>query len=123
MTKKDWNSAQLAAHVTQWSDQHRPGDPGFCDPKAAIWEFRQALPLSLFGPIERWTEWFASECSLWAEEGEPHRFDSMKSGCIHEPIVVLMRAGEAHVWDGSHRIAASLIARKTTIPAIVGVPL
>jgi hypothetical protein len=113
---------QLAVYVTQWSDQHAPGDPGHCAPNAAIWEVQEAFPLALFGPIERWVEWFAGECGLWAEEGEPNRFDSMKSGEIREPIVLLMRNGVAHVWDGSHRIAASLVAGKATIRAIVGVP-
>jgi hypothetical protein len=71
---------------------------------------------------KRRTAWMRDEIQMWADEGDPERYDGMLGHDILEPVVAVEVDGEAYLWDGNHRVGAALMNGKTTVPAIVGTP-
>lgn len=58
---------------------------------------------------------------MWADEGDPERFDCILQEPIQEPVVVAVEVnGRAYLWDGNHRVGGSLLTGRKTVPAIVG---
>lgn len=69
----------------------------------------------------RWREWHDGECRLDDEEFDGGRgWEAMVEEDVREPIVVTIEPGRVQIWDGWHRTGASIVAGRTTIPAIVG---
>lgn len=67
-------------------------------------------------------EWMQAEIKAWADEGEPDRFDDMLDEPIVEEIIAVEeKDGATFLWDGNHRVGASLLTGRTTVPAIVGI--
>jgi hypothetical protein len=122
-----WTQEQLLEEVEVWSDQYREGEAGYLEPVHATWTADNHYPLSLIAPTpekrQDWIEFIDAEVKMWAEEGEPDRFDDLLDGEIHTHVVILVRDGEHYVWDGNHRVGAAIKAGATTIPAIIGVPM
>jgi hypothetical protein len=97
-----------------------PDEPGWCDPAHAQWRFDPHLSISELGPEQGWLTLIQEDIQNWTEEGQPNRFRDMIRHRIRMPIVVLVRDEQHYVWDGAHRIGASLLAGRTTIPAVIG---
>jgi len=66
-------------------------------------------------------EWLQAEIQMAAEDGMTRDWDRMLSEPIRDPVVCLVRDGQAHIWDGFYRVAAS-VATGRSIAAIVGRP-
>ena len=116
------SAAEVAGEVEAYSDQFRPGEPGYCLATEATWQRIDGYDLARVADHQGWKDWFALEVTMWAEEGDPKRFEDMMSGPILEPVVILEREGVAYVWDGNHRIGAAITRGLATISAYVGVP-
>jgi hypothetical protein len=68
-----------------------------------------------------WRKWHEGECRLDDEEFDGGReWKALVDEEVREPIVVVIEAGRVQIWDGWHRTGASIVAGRTTIPAIVG---
>ena len=93
-----------------------------CNVKEAYWTEYTHFDLSVLGEAENWKEWFREEQRMWAMDGDPARYDSLLKEEIIEPVVILKRDDTYYVWDGNHRIGASLTKGEYLIKAIVGVP-
>lgn len=116
-------SKEELERTAKWcSDQFEQGHPGFCDVAEADWVLVEQYPLAKLGSPDDWSKWFASEVKAWADEGDKTRFNDMMNGPILCPVVILERDGVGYVWDGNHRVGASLTRGLTHIPAIVGTP-
>lgn len=71
-------------------------------------------------PCMDWSGWFQEEVQAFAEDGDPHRFDSMLDRPIQEEVILVEHEGRAWLWDGWHRTAASAHVGREHVPAIVG---
>lgn len=117
-----WSQDKLLDYTKGWSIVVH-GDP----PEAGMpadryeWHYDPAYPLDRIacGP---WDEWMKEEIKMWAEEGQPDRYDDMFDRPIEEPIVITQVNGQGWLWDGCHRVGASVLQGLKTIPAIVGRP-
>lgn len=69
-----------------------------------------------------WIKFFRQEQQAWAEEGQPDRYDDLLKGPINDPVVLVKIGKKYDVVDGLHRIAASFVAGRKSIPAVIGVP-
>ena len=122
------NQEDLIQRVTGYSDQLPEDHPAGRPPNTFHWDEHKEYPVSNFitanDTKEAWIEWFKFEQKIWADEGQPDRFDDMLTAEIAEPVYgVDLGDGEALLWDGNHRVAASVVAGRETIPAIIGKPL
>ena len=97
-------------------------DPRGQPAKDYNWAFTEKLSLGDFlDSDDIWTENWKEEIEIWADEGEPDRFDDLMDGSpIREAVIVVMHEGRPHLWDGWHRVAAQKYIGKDTTPAIVG---
>jgi len=101
------------------------------------WEIVPELPLKVFlgksaesglDKLEDWVEWFKQENEMWTDpmSDEPEgksRWAHLAQEEIQEPIIMVYNdVGEWHIWDGWHRTAASFVAGRKSVPAIVGTP-
>jgi hypothetical protein len=115
---------QLRGMAAYWQDAIQDAKADDFD-----WHFDPAFPISninggddTLNP-EGWATWMKDEIQMWAEEGEPDRYDDMFGHRIEEPVVLhLDKSGHGHIWDGCHRTGACAMQGVATIPAIVGVP-
>jgi hypothetical protein len=87
------------------------------------WIFDPAFPVDdIHAPSCGWQAWFDQEIKFLHEELDGARtWKRLSEEEIEEAIIVVREAGEAWIWDGSHRTAGSVVAGRSTIPAIVGV--
>lgn len=95
------------------------------------WAFEQEYPLHLVkfagtGEVtdkEAWAQWFLEELAMSEEDsGCENRWDDLKKPeTIREAIIIVEDAnGDAHLWDGCHRVGSANLNNMLTIPAIVG---
>lgn len=123
----NWSHEDLIAEATQWADQYEEGEDGYCAPEQAAWRVENAYPLAQVCPTEEerqvWIDWINAEIKMWAEEGQPDRFNDMADGKIVEHAVILVRDSQHYIWDGNHRVASAIKAGALTIPAIIGTPI
>ncbi len=119
-----WNSPEGLREQAAYcrNDNQGPGQPGDCVPSEANWTLEELKPEQLthvFASQAEAQAWIASEIEM-DESDEMHReWRRLLTEDIREEVVVFIRKGDAHVWDGWHRIAAS-IARGISVKAIVG---
>ncbi len=86
------------------------------------WRLDPNYPLSNLNPEVDKVEWMKEEIEMWADEGEPNRYDDEIKGPIRDPIIVIeIENGVGEIIDGWHRTGGSALAGRTTIPAVVGV--
>ena len=108
-------------------DNYCPGDAGYCSPAQARWT-EETIDLSLFlhlmaqGKAD-WETWFASELEMDAKEALHRGWEQLLVEPIQEEVVVLIRDGKGYIWDGWHRVGASIVAGRETIRAVVGRPI
>jgi hypothetical protein len=98
---------------------------GYVEPEDADWAYVANYPLdkllAKFGGVEGCKQWFREECQFSMEEGRGG-YGYLVVQPIREAAVLVERDGEPFIWDGWHRIAASIVKGETTIKAIVGEP-
>lgn len=131
MKQSDFTQEQLAKHAGLYSDQFQSGHPGYCDPVKARWHLDPAYPLEKFlcaeiPTSEDWTAWFHNEIAIFEADGMEEHADmyrAMLGANIEDEVIVLERDGKGYLWDGNHRAGSSFASNKTTIPAIVGIPV
>jgi hypothetical protein len=88
-------------------------------PKEAYhWTYEPNYPLDRLG--DYWEEWWEEELKMWADEGQPDRYDDELKNEIREPIIAVEVDGKGYIWDGCHRTAASIVTGRKTIPAFIG---
>lgn len=66
-------------------------------------------------------EWMLEEIDMWAEEGQPDRYESEINDPIREPIIVVEIDSKGEIIDGWHRVGGSVLGGRDTIPAVVGI--
>lgn len=105
-------------------DNHAPGDLGFCYPHDAVWtrETLNAQQLAnVFDSAANALAWITQEIESSEAEGYSRGWRELLTQTIREEVIVLIREGQAFVWDGFHRVAASLATGRDVL-AIVGRP-
>lgn len=105
-------------------DNHSASDPGYCDPGLADWSVELLAPeafTSVFASSDAALDWLASEIRMAADDGLQRDWDVLLTEDIKEEVVVLLRDTVPFIWDGFHRVAAS-VATGRPIRAIVGRP-
>lgn len=124
---KPWVQAELREYARPHRHMYedRVGHPANRDVDAFVWRFeprfRVDRPIDRSSPAER-AAWMREEMRMWADEGQPDRYDGMLRGPIEDPVVAVVVGGEAFLWDGNHRVGARVLMGKKTIPAVVGRP-
>jgi hypothetical protein len=83
------------------------------------WTYDPAYPVADIAGGD-WTEWMKDEMEMWAEEGEPTRYDDMFDRPIMDPIILVEINGVGWLWDGCHRVGAASMLGQTTLQAVVG---
>lgn len=125
--QKDWkpSSEDLMNIAEQWSGIASSTKEGNIQASDASWLFHDKYPLSGFLSLmtyDEWKEWFRNEC-LWASEDGRQGYGNLFLQDIRQPVVV-MNIGENSddIWDGWHRVGASIVKNAHSIPSIVGTP-
>jgi hypothetical protein len=122
-TADDISDEHARAEAANWQDAcFAPGDPGYCRADEADWHYDPAFPVAALAG-DAWAAWFADECADAAADGRTGYYDDMLDREISEPIVVLLRDGAGYVWDGNHRVGATVTQGRSTIKAFVGSPM
>jgi hypothetical protein len=91
----------------------------------AEWRIERDYPLAPFtglvdGGRDGWVEWFREECAMQVEEGRDGYLELLLEE-IETTVTVVELSGErVDVWDGWHRIGASIVRGSAAIPALVG---
>jgi hypothetical protein len=97
---------------------YEPGDPGYIDVNAARWREVQDYPLARLAHLHPdWKRYWGEEMS---DELRKDHLQSMIDHDIREDIVVYDDGARGWIWDGWHRVAASFVVGRKTIPAVVG---
>lgn len=124
------SQAELREIASLYSDQYRPGEPGYCPANKAKWTEVADYPLDNLlceelPSKQEWVGWLNDEIDMFVSDGMDEvaqMYRDMINGDIDNPVIVLERHGKAFIWDGNHRVGASFAGNKTTIKAIVGQP-
>jgi hypothetical protein len=122
----DWRSRAVPAHehaahaASFCCDQYSPGEPGHADPKTLQWFSVPDYPIARLNDAPG-ADWFRDEQEMWADEGEPERYNDMLDRPIFVPIVVYETPDGGWLWDGNHRVGACAIRGLATVPALVGI--
>jgi hypothetical protein len=123
-----WSEAALREEAQGYAhDNYAPGEDGYCNPKQANWQYVDKFELEqlahLMGDASEWKAWLDAELAMDRDD-ELHRdWDRLLVEPIEEEVVILVRDDKGYIWDGWHRVAASIVSGRTTIKAIVGQPV
>src|SRR5688572_5870420 len=104
-----------------WQDQWERGHIAAGPANRFIWHYEPNFPIDRIANKRDALELFTSDREAWTEEGEPDRFDDMLNEPIREPIVLVDTGTIGYIWDGNHRVAASILTNRSTISAYVGI--
>lgn len=118
----NWSQEDFIRDAGAWSIVV-PGDPPEAGMPAEnyVWHFDPAYPVAKLAGGD-WGQWMKEEIKMWADDGQPDRYDDMFDRDIYEPIVITEVDGQGWLWDGCHRTGAATLRGLTTLPAIVGTP-
>jgi hypothetical protein len=105
-------------------DNHAPGDEGYCEASQATWSLEVVQPerFSNFGGADGARAWLEGEIAMDEEEGLGREWRALVDEEIRDEVVLLGRRDKLYIWDGWHRVAAS-ISRGIAVKAIVGRPI
>lgn len=84
------------------------------------WRLFAEYPIEKIDSPTELARWMREEIKMWAEEGQPKRYNDMFTSPIQEPVVLIEHEGKAYLWDGWHRCGASALRGLATVPAVVG---
>lgn len=111
----------MMQEVEAWSGNR---DKDF-DIDAATWTHSAASPIEPFLSImsrEAWVDWLVEEDRAAKEEGRYGYADLIVQEIRDAIVYVTYEDGKVDVWDGWHRIAATIAKGETHLPTIQGVP-
>lgn len=113
-------SSSAAYYDDQWPEGHPAAGPA----SRFEWSDVASYPISKIQDRtrEEWIAFMQEEIDMWAEDGDPDRYEDELRNDIREPVVLVEIDGRAYVWDGNHRIAACVMTGRDTVPAQVGRP-
>jgi hypothetical protein len=91
------------------------------------WVYVPRLPLADLGGKIWWQRWWREQRDLAARNGIPDMWETLLDEPIEEPVVFALggRSEERflhEIWDGNHRVGASVITDRSDVPAVVGIP-
>lgn len=99
------------------------GDPGYIDPGNGTFSVQMNYPIErlihLMDTLEEWKVWFNDEVKGLSDIRGEDYFEDMLKNPIREPVYISEIDGKAYIWDGWHRVAASIKAGRLTLPAAV----
>lgn len=120
-----YSQAELVAIAGAYLHENvSPGDPGYCRPEAADWTVEQLSTEQLahvFSSAQEAQAWLDGEIAMGKEDRLRRGWDRLLVEDIREEVVATIIDGTVHLWDGYHRVAAS-VARGLSVAAIVGRP-
>lgn len=107
--------------ATHQDDNWCPGERGYAQASQLVW-VEMEFPLNRIrvgNPDEpfSWREWFLNEQAM-ADKGA---YQEMLDKDFLEPIVLFDDGDHGYIWDGYHRVGASVTNGRSFIKAIVGV--
>lgn len=115
------HSTQITKIAQQYANQFEETHVATGPASRFNWRYEPHYGLDRIAYKKDAVELFKSDQKAWADDGDPHRYDDLLNEPIHEPIVIVEIGGLSYIWDGNHRVAASLLTNRSTIPAYVGV--
>jgi hypothetical protein len=107
----------------QYQNQFETGHVATGPASRFKWRYEPTYPLSKIAYQRDAIDLFRQDQQAWTEEGEPDRYDDLLNEPIRQPIILVEVGTLSYIWDGNHRVAASLLTNRHTIPAYVGIPL
>ena len=113
-------SDKIANIARQYQDQWETAHVAAGPVSRFSWHYDPKYPLGRIAYTRGVIELFQSDQRAWVEEGEPDRYNDLLKEPIQQPVILVELGGLTYIWDGNHRIAASLLTHRTTIPAYVG---
>ena len=121
MTTGPWTPEALRAEARSVRHDNDDGGIGYPDPELAVWTLER-LPLSAFMHIMSETDWDAwLDQEIDGGDGDrPDLYRSLLTEEIEEPIMATMIDGRGWIWDGYHRVGASVAKAAADVLAIVG---
>jgi len=94
------------------------------------WEYDATFPLDMFinskstqwGTMnqKQWAEWYHREVKDFRQDQGHDIWGNLEHEEIEEPVVAVFTDDGWDLWDGWHRVGASIAAGRTTVPAVVG---
>lgn len=85
------------------------------------WRYEGAYPIANIAPTIDWAAFMDEEIEMWAEDGQPARYEDELTNPIRDPIIIVeVSDGHAEIADGCHRVGACAKTGRSTIPAVVG---
>lgn len=114
------------ANITRWAsdyqDQWEQGHVAAGPASRFEWHFDPKYPLNNIHGKRDAVQFFQEDQTDRASEGQPDYYNFMLKQLIDEPIFLVQPNTLAYIWDGNHRVGASILTHRNTIPAYVGVP-
>ena len=106
------------------NDNWMEGEPGYADAQELVFvevdfpidRIRTRQPEKPFS----WISWFTAEQEMHEEDGRPGYYDSLLNSDIVTAVVIYDDGKFGYVWDGYHRVGATVTRGLDTVKAIVG---
>lgn len=120
----EWTPEACLQYAKFWYDNSAHEDSRVKQPPEHYdWKFVPNFDINeVKGSKASWEEWMEDEIDTWDSEGEPDRYhDLLTDPEIHDPILGPYVDGKLYLWDGNHRVGASHMVNRPTVPAIVGI--
>ncbi|MDW1583262.1 hypothetical protein R7Q39_19585 [Vibrio sp. 947] len=99
------------------------GDPGYIEPGNGTFNMQSDYPVErlihLMDSLEEWKVWYNDEVKDLSDIRGEDYFEDMLKNPIRDPVYISEIDGKAYIWDGWHRVAASIKAGRLTLPAAV----
>lgn len=117
--------AEAARVATLWEACGALHEDSVFPSTEADWAYAADFPIAglldlMDGGREDWLAWFRSENAWAAEDGRPGYGDLLTQD-VHDPVCVVQHPdGRVDIWDGWHRVAATIVKGASTIKAVVG---
>jgi hypothetical protein len=120
---RNYSQAEMVGMADFFADQYETGHDASGPASRFEWTFEPSWNLEStidgMAPSER-ISWMESEIAIWSDDGDPERFSDLLTEQIETPVIAVTVNGKDYLWDGNHRVAASLMTGRATAPAIVG---
>jgi len=121
----NYSQEQMIDIASMYQYDNDDGSDLFFEPQDGVWTYHTAYPLCeliniMPGGADAWREWFVNETAIFLKEGL-RDYRELLNKPVTDPVVLAVKDKQVAIWDGYHRIAASIINNRP-LPAIVGQP-
>lgn len=86
------------------------------------WHYVERCPTSIIVHYDAMAKWMDGEIKMWAEEGQPDRYDDEINNPIREPVLLVNKHNGLDIVDGRHRVGGAAKRGDAHVPAYIGVP-